>query len=161
MATTITDKLYLFYHGPFSQWHPAQFIYDGINYTCAEQAMMLEKARLFDDTDILSQIMATSDPRTHKVLGRKVRNFDPEKWSKVCRQLVTEINVAKFSQNPDLLQELLNTGDRIIAEASQRDRIWGIGLGVNNPLALEPDKWRGKNWLGECLMVARGQIKAM
>jgi predicted NAD-dependent protein-ADP-ribosyltransferase YbiA (DUF1768 family) len=32
-------------------------------------------------------------------------------------------NVHKFSQNPDLLDFLLKTGDKIIVEASPRDTI--------------------------------------
>ena len=135
MATKVTDTLYLFYHGPFSQWHPCTFVYEAVQYNCAEQAMMAAKAKLFGDLEILAQTLATADPREQKALGRKVRNFEPAKWKEVCRQLVTEINFCKFSQNHELKAELLNTGDRIIAEASPRDRVWGIGVGVNNPLA--------------------------
>lgn len=50
---------------------------------------------------------------------------------------------------------LLATGDTILAEAAPRDRIWGIGMGKNNPLAQDPANWKGKNLLGFALMEAR------
>ena len=54
MANIIADKLYMSYHGPFSQWHPAQFMYHDVNYCCAEKAMMAAKAKLFDDNEMLA-----------------------------------------------------------------------------------------------------------
>ena len=48
---------------------------------------------------------------------------------------------AQFSQNPHLKQELLSTAGTTLVEASPRDRIWGIGLGANNPKALDRKTW--------------------
>ena len=31
----------------FSQWSPASFVVDDVSYSCAEQFMMAEKARLY------------------------------------------------------------------------------------------------------------------
>ena len=44
-----TDNVVLFWHSPFyfSQWSPSPFVVDGVPYSCAEQFMMAEKARLF------------------------------------------------------------------------------------------------------------------
>lgn len=64
-------------------------------------------------------------------------------------------NREKFLQNDDLKQFLLSTGDKVLVEASPTDRIWGIGLGKNNPVALDPAKWRGRNLLGFALMTVR------
>lgn len=61
----------------------------------------------------------------------------------------------KFSQNADLKEELLNTGDAILAECAVKDRIWGIGLSMNDPNRLDITKWLGKNLLGYALMMAR------
>ena len=58
----------------------------------------------------------------------------------------------------DFREFLLSTGERVLVEASPRDRIWGIGLGKHNPRALNPLEWRGQNLLGFALMCVRAQL---
>ena len=51
----ITDE-YVFFHQSWpSQWHRAPMIIDNIHYNCCEQYMMAQKAKLFNDTQILQQ----------------------------------------------------------------------------------------------------------
>ena len=45
--------------------------------------MMAGKAQLFGDEEIRKEILACSDPRQIKALGRKVRGFDPEGMGQV------------------------------------------------------------------------------
>jgi len=45
-------------------------------------------------------------------------------------------------------------------EASPRDRIWGIGMGRDNPSVERPSQWRGHNLLGFALMQARAILAA-
>ena len=144
----------------FSQWwagHP--FEIDGTCYLTAEHFMMAEKARLFNDSEILAEVIAADNPGLAKKLGRKVADFDPDIWNGARDEIVTRGNVAKFGQHPELLEFLCNTGERILVEASPRDRIWGIGMGANNPDAEIPQNWRGSNLLGFALMEARKQLK--
>eukprot|EP01088_Endostelium_zonatum_P017498 TRINITY_DN5196_c0_g1_i1.p1 TRINITY_DN5196_c0_g1~~TRINITY_DN5196_c0_g1_i1.p1 ORF type:complete len:177 (+),score=53.57 TRINITY_DN5196_c0_g1_i1:37-567(+) len=148
-----------FWHGWPGQWYPSVFVgEDGTKYVCAEQWMMAEKARLFKDEDMRKEILATDKPKKMKALGRKVRNFDGEVWDKNARDIVYRGNVLKFSQNPELKQKLIATGDKILAEASPLDKIWGIGLAASDKNARDQKLWKGKNWLGECLMRARETI---
>ena len=144
-----------------SQWYPCEFKEDNITYTSAEQYMMAEKAKLFGDDEIRREILSTSDPRKCKALGRKVKNFDKAVWDKNKEKIVRHGNAEKFMQNRELRNFLLSTGDKVLAEASPVDRIWGIGLGKNNPNALNPEKWRGQNLLGFALMNARNDIAFM
>ncbi len=147
-----------FWAGWPSQWHPAAFTVDEVAYTCAEQFMMAEKARLFGDEEARAQILATGSPREHKALGRRVKGFDASRWTDACREIVYRGNVAKFTQNAELEAKLRATGDLTLAEASPLDLIWGIGLAADNPRATEPSAWRGKNWLGEALMRVRRDL---
>ena len=144
-----------------SQWYPCQFEADGVTYTSAEQYMMAEKARLFGDEEIRAEILNTSDPRKCKALGRKVRNFDKAVWNKEKEHIVRKGNTKKFLQNSALRSFLLSTGDKVLVEASPTDRVWGIGLGKNNPDALDPQKWRGQNLLGFALMNVRDFLAFM
>lgn len=144
-----------------SQWYPCQFEVEGVTYTSAEQYMMAEKAKLFGDEEIRAEILNTDDPRMCKALGRKVKNFDKAVWDKEKEHIVRKGNTKKFLQNSALRNFLLSTGDKVLVEASPTDRVWGIGLGKNNPDALDPQKWRGQNLLGFALMNVRDFLAFM
>ena len=142
----------------FSQWYEASFELEGCKYLTAEHYMMAEKARLFEDKKILAEILQAKHPGEAKKLGRLVKGFQQEIWLEHRFEIVVRGNLGKFGQNEALKEFLLNTGDRVIVEASPRDRIWGIGLGQNNPQAEDPYQWRGLNLLGFALMEARSLL---
>ena len=155
------DKYVFFWNGPFSNWYPAKFDMDTgtkwgvMTFTSSEQAMMFYKAIVFEDESSLIAIMSTNSPREQKALGRKVKNFNQDKWESVCLDLITNVLVAKFGSDEELKKILLDTGNKVIVEASQYDRVWGIGMGVEHKDILDQTKWDGKNFLGICLMGAR------
>ena len=120
---TITDKYVFFFGGICSQWVSSKFTIDGIKYNCAEQYMMAQKALFFKDKEQLQKIMNTDNPRDQKYYGRQVKNFDYKEWSKISRGVVFKGNMAKFTQNPRMLDELLSYGDREMVEASPTDKI--------------------------------------
>jgi len=138
-----------------SQWWTARFEIEGITYSCAEQFMMAEKARMFHDKEMLSLILGAKHPKAMKAYGRSVRNFNQEIWENSCYDIVKKASMAKFSQNRELWEFLRSTKNRILVEASPRDRIWGIGMGKSNPDAKCPVKWKGSNLLGFALTEAR------
>lgn len=152
------DKFVFFYGGVFSQWYPSNFEINGEKYCTAEQYMMSKKADYFGDEEVRLKILATNNPSEQKALGRQVANFDKEAWDAVSRGYVYEANMAKFKQNPTLLQRLLDTEDKELVEASPYDKIWGIGLAIGDPKCLDKSQWRGTNWLGEILMKVRKDI---
>lgn len=141
-----------------SQWFPAAFEVDGVRYATAEHFMMAEKARLFRDEAQLAAILEAKTPADAKAFGRAVQNYDDKAWERHRVEAVVRGNVAKFGQNAGLGAHLASTGDRILVEASPRDRIWGIGMGASNPDALDPAKWRGRNLLGFALVEARRRL---
>ena len=142
-----------------SQWwekHP--FESNGIRYLTAEHYMMAGKAKLFNDQEIFEKILDTKHPGEVKKLGRKVKNFNPKIWYDHAFNIVAEGNYYKFSQHEDLRQFILNTGNRVLVEASPYDKIWGIGLKESHPDAGNAFKWKGDNLLGFALMQARQRI---
>lgn len=148
----MTDKSCL------SQWFDCRFTADGREYHTAEQYMMAHKAMLFGDDKILEEIMSADNPAVYKKLGRKIRGFDEEVWEQHRTDIVIEGNMAKFSQNEQLKQFLLSTAPGVIVEASPYDSIWGIGIAADMPDARNPEKWRGSNLLGFCLMEVRERL---
>lgn len=155
------NNLYFYGHtnksGPkkvLSNWYPACFKdHEGIVYHNTEQYMMAEKAKLFKDDIMREIILKNPDPKHAKELGRRVKNFDQEVWDLNAKKIVTLGCYYKFSQNDDLKLYLLSTKNRYLVEASKWDKIWGIGISLLE--AKRGDKWRGTNWLGECLMEVR------
>ena len=142
-----------------SQWYDCSFEIDGILYSTAEQYMMSQKALLFNDNETNLKIMGSKAPKEYKQLGRQVKNFSPKLWDEKKFDIVVKGNLAKFSQNENLKQFLLNTKDKILAEASPYDKIWGIGMAQDDKDIYNPDKWKGENLLGKALMKVREIIK--
>jgi hypothetical protein len=71
---------------------------------------------------------------------------------------VVNANLAKFSQNSELKEFLLNTGNRVLVEASPVDKIWGVGLAQDNSASENPNTWKGLNLLGFALMEVSEQL---
>lgn len=142
----------------FSQWWEQAFAEDGITYKSAEHYMMSKKAALFNDTEIMEKIISCASPAEAKKLGRRVKGYDDALWLQHRYGIVMQGNYLKFSQNKPLKDFLLTTGNRILAEASPVDGIWGIGMVADNPDALQPEKWYGLNLLGFALMEVRDRI---
>lgn len=141
-----------------SQWWPSPFVVDGVEYATAEHWMMAGKARLFGDAEAERRVLAAEHPAEAKKAGRLVRDFDQETWERERFRIVVEGSVHKFAAQDDLRLFLLNTGNRVLVEASPVDRIWGIGLAADDEAAAEPERWRGLNLLGFALMEAREQL---
>ena len=142
-----------------SQWWPSPFEIEGITYPTAEHWMMAKKALLFDDKETFDLILQANKPDKAKQLGRMVKNFDGTAWDLKAYALVVEGNLYKFDQSDSLKKYLLNTGNKIIVEASPLDVIWGIGLSKDDENASNSCKWRGTNLLGFALMEVRDQLK--
>ena len=143
----------------FSQWYPSPFVIEGVTYATAEHYMMAEKAHLFKDERTRQKILAAEHPHAAKKLGRQIQPFHESVWKQQRFASVVQGNLAKFTQYPALKDFLLQTGERILVEASPMDTIWGIGLAQDNSQANDPTKWRGDNLLGFALMVVRDQLQ--
>ena len=175
---TLTDDMALFWRGPLSQWWYSPFTWwespyaiGGQRFNCAEQYMMALKAQLFRDQDTYKDIMNADGPfngkqsewnvypRQQQAYGRRVKGFDLKTWENACRSFVYVGNLLKFTQDDGLKDLLLATGNRLIVEASPIDRIWGIGLAADNPLAWNQSTWRGTNFLGDALTKVRDEIR--
>lgn len=143
----------------FSQWFPFEFQENGNIYKTAEHYMMAGKAKLFNDHEILKQILKTETPNQAKSLGRKVRNFDPEIWNEHKYEIVKQGNRLKFSQNEKFKEFLLSTDDKILVEASPYDKIWGIGMLESDENIINPLLWNGENLLGFALVDIRDELR--
>ena len=145
-------------NGYMSNWYPSVFMFGGVEFSSMEQYMMYRKAVCFGDEDIAAQILATSDVAEIKALGRLVLGYDDNWWNGVRQIIVYEGLLAKFSQNVALGKQLKKNGKAVLAECAVKDRIWGIGLSMNDPNRFDRDRWQGQNLLGYTLMMVRDSL---
>jgi ribA/ribD-fused uncharacterized protein len=144
----------------FSQWYDAPFKQDGVLYKTAEHYMMAHKARLFHDSKAYQKILESNHPKAAKSIGREISGFSEAVWLEHRFAIVVAGNIAKFSCHPEFRAYLLNTGERVLVEASPVDTIWGIGLAVDHANVENPEQWLGLNLLGFALIQARSVLKA-
>lgn len=142
-----------------SQWWKCSFMEEGIIFCCAEQYMMYKKAILFGDFRHAYEIINTSEPKRIKELGRLVEGFNEDIWNAHKEQIVMQGNILKFSQNILLREFLINTGDKVLVEASPYDKVWGVGLKKESADICDPEKWKGLNLLGFILMETRDRLR--
>ncbi len=141
-----------------SQWWNSPFMEDNILYKTAEHYMMAQKAKLFNDNEVFDRIISKESPKDVKDLGRQIKNFDEDSWDANKYHIVKQGNYLKFSQNEALKHFLIQTKNKILAESSPVDAIWGIGLAEESPKAKNPIEWRGENLLGFALMEVRDEV---
>jgi len=156
----LTQKRIYFWGGIFSQWAISPFIDAdlGIKFNCAEQSMMYWKANTFHDKEAMAAVLKEKNPRNQKAIGRTIKNYDDKVWNEVKFDIVKSGNVQKFSSDSKLKELLIYTDGYELVECSPYDKIWGIGLGEDNPDTLDKSKWRGENLLGKAIVEAREEI---
>jgi ribA/ribD-fused uncharacterized protein len=125
-----------------SNFFPIPVIYEGIQYQNNEAAF--QSAKVLDKS--IREKFSNLDPSSAKRKGRHVQLR--RDWEKVKFDVMYDIVKAKFSQNEDLKQKLINTSDQYLEEGNTwGDKIWGTVSGV------------GQNNLGKILMKVREELK--
>jgi ribA/ribD-fused uncharacterized protein len=127
---------------------------DNYEFSSSEQYLMFRKAMLFNDVHTAMKILQTESPASAKALGRKVADFNEEKWAEHRLDIMVDGLTAKFRNEP-LRTYLLETGNATIVECAPNDPVWGIGLKVGDLDAFQRERWKGLNLLGEALERAR------
>lgn len=155
-----TELYYFFWKHQFGQWTLKDITDpDGKTYNCCEQYMMYKKALLFNDSEMSDKILNEREPALQQKMGREIRNFDAGLWDRNKVGIVWYGNYLKFTQHDDLKKRLLETGNKILVEASPYDLIWGVGLGASDNKILNQNNWKGLNLLGKTLMSVRAALQ--
>uniref|UniRef100_A0A6C0LHS1 NADAR domain-containing protein n=1 Tax=viral metagenome TaxID=1070528 RepID=A0A6C0LHS1_9ZZZZ len=138
-------------YGVFSNFYKAPFVIEGITYQTVEHHFQSQK---FPNTEYQQRIINAVTPTDTKRLGRTRRYPIRADWESVKDDIMYNGVKAKFSQHPDLKKILLDTGDLIICEHTNNDKLWGDGL----DLKWTPESNIGKNKLGIVLMNVRKDL---
>lgn len=157
----VYDKHVAFWGSAFSNFYDCEFVENGKTWKSSEQCFMAKKAEYFKDNEILDEILKAETPDKAKKLGRKVKNFDAEKWSEVCFEKMYVAVYAKFSQNSNLKELILSDEfeGKGFVEGSPFDAIWGVKMDWKNPDIDNEENWQGQNLLGKVLNKVREDLR--
>lgn len=120
---------------------------------------MYRKCVVFGDVSSAKAVLATDDPEMQQSIGRNATGFIPKVWAGMCQMVAFRGLLAKFSQNEDLKQKLLNTGNAFLVECAGSDQIWACGIRLYDDKRFDAANWKGTNILGFALMEVRDQLR--
>jgi len=131
-------------YGWLSNFERAPQIIGSVRCATNEHWYQHMKAR---DSDMRKWILNAPKPHAAMTAGRGLREHEVDPgWDDDRRVHIMLIGLrAKFHQNPELKQKLLDTGDAILHEDSPTDMFWGK---------------KGKDMLGKLLMQVREEIRS-
>ena len=124
------------------------------NYSCGLRPFF------FNDEYHAKLILESNNPQEAKNYGRKVLNFDSEKWDLVKCDFMYKALQAKFYGDRGLRSYLMRKAHKgkFFVEASPYDNIWGIGMSENDKDLFHTELW-GENLLGKLLNKLYDEIK--
>lgn len=132
----------------------------GKKFSTREKWMMYMKALIFAKNEyrnpnlqMAEEIMNIDDPKTIRALGRKITGYDEKIWNDCKYEIVVNGNYLQFSQNKEMKEILLATGNREIVEAAYYDCVWGCGFSESDAETNRVN-W-GSNLLGKALEEVR------
>lgn len=132
-------------YGCFSNFSHHGFELDGKWWMTSEHYFQAQK---FYGTEYAEIIRLLDNPMKAAEMGRN-RSLPLRKdWEQVKDDIMRKAVYAKFSQNTELKDILVETGEELLVEKTSNDYYWGCGTTEN-----------GKNMLGLILMEVREQLK--
>lgn len=163
----IGDKIHdaVFFHKPeepcgfLSNWYLSDFVLDGIKFTSNEQYIMYQKCRIFGDDVSAEAVLQTNDVDKQQQIGRNASGYNDNVWAGMRQLVAVKGLYAKFSQNDNLKQILLATGEAYLVECAVGDTTWACGISLYDKDRFDSSKWRGQNILGFALMEVRNKLK--
>ena len=131
------------FKGPFeflSNFYEAPVTYEGLTFGNNEAAFQAQKCLNEEEKAEFTSM----PPGKAKRRGRQVA-LRPD-WEQVKYGIMEDLVEAKFTQNPELAEKLIATGDRNLIEGNTwNDTCWGVNIHTGE----------GQNHLGQILMKVR------
>ena len=128
--------------GFLSNLYPCKVKFEGSVFRNSEEAYQFGKPK---DKAIAEWIVNAPKPHLCAIAAHSLLAFDIKpNWSKIKVERMRQVLKAKFSQNLELMKQLLETKGFSLVEDSKTDSFWGVGK-----------KGNGKNMLGQLLMELR------
>ena len=129
-------------YGEFSSFYGgASFVLKGKKWSTREHYFQAQK---FPGTRYESEIRQAKGPMEAATQGRDKSKPLRKDWESVKFSIMKEAILAQCLQNKDFAKLLIDTGEAVLIEHTEKDAIWGDG-----------GNGKGKNLLGKALMEIR------
>lgn len=156
----MNDKYVTFWGSCFSNFYPTSFWLNDHEWNCSEQYFMWMKATVFNDKETAEKILACTNAKDAKKLGRQVQGFDDKLWNLCKVDVMKKAVQAKFEQNAllfEIIQDPMFQGKHFV-EGNPYDKVWSVGLNWTSPDIFDENKWQGENLLGKILDEVRDNL---
>lgn len=130
-------------NGYLSNFYGSPITINGQKWQTVEHYFQAMKSH---DTVYQARVQQCPTPRDAFRMGRQVTLR--KDWEMIKLNVMEQALTAKFTQHKNLQRQLLETGQSVIVEHTERDSFWGDG-----------GDGEGENWLGLLLMKVREQIR--
>lgn len=139
-------------HAYLSNFYKCNVSYNGLDYKHTEGAFQAQKSLNEQERKIIANMVNPGEAK--RAAGRRgFVKLRPD-WEEIKDQIMDEVLIAKFTQNPDLKDKLLSTGDAILIEGNTwHDNYWG------NCTCDRCKHITGRNQLGLTLMAIREELR--
>ena len=131
----------------------SDFVFKGQPYSSSEQGFQYLNAIHNEVPELATKILGTRDTKVIKELSHDIPKS--ESWNKIAPTTLWGLMDAKFSQNPPLMKQLIDTAPHKLIEASM-DGKWGGGAPYGSDV-YEQGLVPGRNVYGEMATTYRDQ----
>lgn len=132
-------------YGCFSNFSKHSFMLENQQWKTSEIYFQAQKFKGTEHEDVIRNMHSSLSAAKY---GRRRDLPIREDWDRIKDDVMRKVVYAKFSQNEDIKQILLNTDDEEIVEVTSDDYYWGCGTNGT-----------GKNMLGVILMETRELLR--
>ncbi len=124
---------------------PCQVLWEGQQYPSAESVFQASKCAVETEREVFTRCSI------HKATVKGIVLNPSSEWEDARLDIMKSIIKAKFEQNPNLMQKLVDTGNRILINGNNKqETFWGVDL----------YSWEGENQLGKIIMEIREKEKS-
>ena len=141
-------------NGFLSPAWPAKLVYNGTEYASAYQAFEATRAEMLGSKEVRAAILKTRSERTIRLLAKKVKGKLPNVGT-----VWTPILTALYEQHPELVGQLISTGQDVLVYGDPEIGGGGVGRGTKDKKILDPSSWQSDNIVGKVLESLRARFR--
>lgn len=155
IVETVKGLAFQSHHAFLSNFFPCKVNYNAKLFKSAEHAYQYNRAVFLGFHTTAESVLNANKAEAAKRAASNLPNS--KEWDAVKQKTMKDIVSAKFSQNLELQNKLLNTGEYPLLEATY-DSYWGCGLPLT-ARKLKQGEWHRKNYLGIILAECRAELR--